>query len=125
MATTKPTPGPYEIPNEMRDFAEKSVEQARKAFDGFLEAAHRASGTLETQASTAQENARSIGGAAVSFAESNLTASFEFAQKLARARTLEEMVQLQAEFARSQIQTLTQQLTEIGSRAVNRPPRRN
>jgi hypothetical protein len=27
-------PNNYEIPSEMRDFAEKSVEQARKAIDG-------------------------------------------------------------------------------------------
>jgi hypothetical protein len=29
----------YEVPAEMRDFAEKSVEQARKAMDGFIGAA--------------------------------------------------------------------------------------
>ena len=27
---------PYEVPTEMREFAERSVEQARKAFDGFM-----------------------------------------------------------------------------------------
>ena len=26
---------PYEIPSEMREMAERSVEQARKAFEGF------------------------------------------------------------------------------------------
>ncbi len=35
------TPGVYEIPQEMREFADKSVEQARKAFDGFVGAAQR------------------------------------------------------------------------------------
>ncbi|HKH35041.1 MAG TPA: phasin, partial [Beijerinckiaceae bacterium] len=29
----------YEVPPEMREFAEKSVEQARKAIDGFIGAA--------------------------------------------------------------------------------------
>ena len=33
---------PYEIPAEMRDFAEKSVEQARKAVEGFFGAAQKA-----------------------------------------------------------------------------------
>ena len=36
------TPISYEIPTEMRDFAEKSVEQAKKAFDGFVGAAGKA-----------------------------------------------------------------------------------
>src|SRR6188472_3119988 len=31
----------YEIPGEMRDFAEKSVEQARKAIDGFMGAVQK------------------------------------------------------------------------------------
>jgi len=32
----------FEVPPEMRDFAEKSVEQARQAFDGFISAAQQA-----------------------------------------------------------------------------------
>ena len=39
-----------EIPPEMRAFAEKSVEQARQAFDGFMSAAHHALSTFECQA---------------------------------------------------------------------------
>src|SRR5215211_614419 len=40
-------PTDYEIPAEMRDFAEKSVDQAKKAFDGFMTAAYKAAGTME------------------------------------------------------------------------------
>jgi S-adenosylmethionine:diacylglycerol 3-amino-3-carboxypropyl transferase len=32
----------FEVPPEMRAFAEKSVEQARQAFDGFISAELRA-----------------------------------------------------------------------------------
>ena len=115
MASGASTQGGYEIPNEMRDFAEKSVEQARKAFDGFMEAAQKTSTSLETQTATAHENVRVVGGAAVSYAEANMAASFAFAQKLVRARTLEEMVALQAEFAKAQIETLTKQVSEMGA----------
>ena len=34
----------FAIPNEMRAFAEQSVAQARKAFDGFIQAANQADG---------------------------------------------------------------------------------
>ncbi len=37
----------FEIPPEMRALAEKSVEQARQAFDGFISAAHRAVSAFE------------------------------------------------------------------------------
>jgi hypothetical protein len=33
---------PYEIPAEIRDLTAKSVEDARKAFESFIEAAHKA-----------------------------------------------------------------------------------
>ena len=33
---------PYEIPAEIRDLTAKSVEEARKAFESFIEAAHKA-----------------------------------------------------------------------------------
>lgn len=103
----------YEIPNEMRDFAEKSVEQARKAFDGFMDAAHKAATTVESQAASAQTSARATADSAVSYAEANVAASFAFAQKLLRAKTMEEMMTIQAEFARSQIDTLTKQMSEM------------
>ena len=34
-----PSPAPFEIPAEMRAFAERSFEQAKLAFDKFMEAA--------------------------------------------------------------------------------------
>jgi hypothetical protein len=37
----------YEVPGEMRDFAEKSVDQARKAFDSFIGAARRTADTVQ------------------------------------------------------------------------------
>lgn len=113
--STPPNPGSYEIPNEMRDFAEKSVEQARKAFDGFLDAAYKASNALETQTTTAQDNMRAVSGAAVSFAEQNMAASFNYAQKLVRAGSVEEVLKIQTEFAKGQIETLTKQVQEMGA----------
>lgn len=107
--------GGYEIPAEMRDFAEKSVEQARRAFDGFLDAAYKASATFETQATSTQDNMRAVAGAAVSFAEQNLSAGFTYAQRLARAGSVEEVLKIQAEFAKAQIETLTRQVNEMAA----------
>ncbi len=113
--STPPNPGSYEIPSEMRDFAEKSVDQARKAFDSFLDAAYKASNAIETQATSAQDNMRNVAGAAVSFAEQNMAASFNYAQKLVRAGTVEEVLKIQTEFAKAQIETLTKQVQEMGA----------
>lgn len=120
MATGPNTPGGYEIPSEMRDFAEKSVEQARKAFEGFLDAAYKASNAMETQASSAKDNMRAVAGAAVNYAEQNMSASFNYAQRLVRASTIEEVLKIQSEFAKSQIETLNKQMQEMTAVAGRR-----
>lgn len=115
MSNGRKTPGTYEIPTEMRDFADQSVEQARKAFEGFVDAAYKASSALENQATSAQDNLRTVAGAAVSFAEQNMTASFTYAQRLVRAGTVEEVLKIQTEFARGQIEALTKQVSEMSA----------
>ena len=42
-------PWNFDVPTQMRQFAEQSVEQAKKAMDGFLTAAQKTAATLETR----------------------------------------------------------------------------
>jgi phasin len=106
----------FEIPSEMRAFAEKSVEQAKQAFDGFISAAHQAVSAIEGQAETARKGATQITEKAMSFAEQNVARSFEFAQQLVRAKDVQE-VKLQAEYVRTQLQVFTDQARELGETA--------
>ena len=82
----------FDVPPEMRAFAEKSVEQARQAFDGFISAAHQAKSAFEGQAETARKGARDVTEKAMTFAERNITSAFEFAQELVRARGVEDVL---------------------------------
>jgi len=109
-----PTPN-YQIPAEMRDFAEKSVEQARKAVDSFLSAARRTFDTLESSANTAQASAKDMTQKTLNYAEQNLSAAFDHAQRLVRAKDVQEAVQLQSDFVRSQFAALQSQMRDIGS----------
>ncbi|HYS48676.1 MAG TPA: phasin family protein [Xanthobacteraceae bacterium] len=108
----------FEIPAEMRNMAEKSVEQAKKAFDGFIAAAQQAVAQVEGQAAAAQAGATDMRRKAMSFAEQNVATSFEFAQKLAQARNVEEVVRLQTEFVQAQMRTLAEQAKELGASAA-------
>lgn len=109
--------GNFEIPAEMRNVAEQSVVQARQAFDGFMSAAQKAVSKFEEQTAAAQGNAKHAGDKIMGFAEQNVATSFEFAQRLVRARDLEEMMRLQTEFMRSQMEILTEQAKELGQAA--------
>ena len=111
------TPG-FEIPLEMRAIAEKSVDQAKKAFESYMDAAAKAVNAAESSAGTMQESAREMGRKALGFAEDNVSASFEFAEKLVRARDPQEVMRLQAEFAQAQMRVLSEQAKALGESAA-------
>ncbi len=108
----------FQIPAEMRQMAEQSVEQARKAFDDFIAATQQAVlGTFEGQAAAAQTGVRDLGKTAMTFAEQNVANSFEFAHKLVRAKDVHEIVGLHSEFIRAQMEALSNQAKELGEAA--------
>ncbi len=108
----------FEIPAEMRAFAEKSVEQARKAFDTFAAAAQQAVATAETQAKGAHSSVKETGELAMRFAERNIASSFDFAQRLVQAKDPQEVMALHAEYTKAQIAALTEQAKELGEKAT-------
>jgi phasin len=108
----------FEIPADMRALAEKSVEQAKQAFDVFISAAQHAVSTAENQAASAQAGAKEVGELAMGFAERNIASSFEFARKLLLAKDPNDVMALHAEYVSKQIAVLTEQGKELSSRAA-------
>jgi phasin len=104
----------FQIPPEMRAIAEKSVEQAKQAVEGFISAAQRTASALEGQAETARKGAKDVSGKAMGFVEQNVATSFDFAQKLVRAKDVQEMLELQASYIKTQMQALSEQAKELG-----------
>ena len=113
-AFTTKTPTNLEIPGEMRDFADRSVEQARKAVDGMLNSAQKAGSMAETSARLLHENATHLTSRAMQHAQANIRAAFDLAQALAHAKTLDEVASLQGNFIKAQIESLQAQASEIG-----------
>ncbi|MFL6798911.1 MAG: phasin [Xanthobacteraceae bacterium] len=107
----------FEVPQEMRTFAEKSVQQARQAFDGFITAAHQAVNAVEGQTDTARKSAKDVTEKALGFAEQNITSAFELAQQMVRAKDVQEVLRLQGEFFNRQMQVLSEQARDLGATA--------
>ncbi len=107
----------FEVTPEMRAFAEKSVEQAKKAMDGFIAAARHAAVTAETQAKAAGGKAKEAGDLAMRYAERNIDSSFEFAQSLVRAKDLQEVLRLQSDYLTKQMTALQEQAKDLGQKA--------
>ena len=84
-----------EVPAELRDLAEKTIDQAEKAFGMFFDAAAKSMTTMPTPGSE-------ISKQALNFTEQNMKAAFEHARKLVHATDLQEAMRIQSEFLRSQ-----------------------
>jgi phasin len=108
----------FEVPTQMRQLAEQSLEQARKAVDGFMTQAQKTVTTAEAQANAAQSNVKDMGQKAMGFAEQNIANSFEFAQKLVRAKDIQEVMALQQEYLQSQMKAMSAQAKDLGSSAA-------
>lgn len=104
----------FDIPPEMRAFTEKTVEQARQAFEGFMSAARHTVGSMEDRAELARKSAKDVGQAAMAFAERNIASSFDHAQRLVRARSVDEMLKLHADHVKTQMQSLAEQAKTLG-----------
>ncbi|MCG2642577.1 MULTISPECIES: phasin family protein [Bradyrhizobium] len=106
--------GHFEIPPEMRNMAESSFKQARDAFEKLLANAEAAAGTMEERGASMRAGAKDIGARALAFAETNVQASLSYAQSLAHARDLTEVMRLHGDYVQSQMKTLAEQAGEIG-----------
>jgi phasin len=100
-----------EIPSQIRDSAEKSVDQARTAFLSFIDAAQKVTGTTQALPSGATEAMQK----AKSFAEDNVKAALDLAQKLVHAKDLQEIVALQTAFATSQFAAIQTQANDLAA----------
>jgi phasin len=96
---------PVDIPNVVRDIAERSVERARKAFESFLALARRVA-EAAVDALHASSPMKSVGAHMLDYAEQNVNAEFELATKLVRAKDPPEAFALESEYLKPQLVAL-------------------
>jgi hypothetical protein len=114
----------FDIPDQMRQAADASVQQAKKAVEQFMDATQRAVAKAEGSTKLMPEGVVNVNLQVLAFVGENLAASFDLAQSLVRARTLEEVAALQQEFIRRQSTAVVEQEVSLGemvSRATLSP----
>lgn len=105
---------PFDIPDHMRDAADKSVDQAKKAFDDFMDATQKAVARAEGSANSLREGAADANRQALAYLEENIAASFDLAQRLVKARSVEEVAVIQQEYIQRQMRGLAEQGRSLG-----------
>ena len=111
----------FEIPNSLREFAERSLDQTRDAYGKFRDAMQDTASVIEQSTTKAADTTTDMNLKAIDFAKSQLDASFDLTRKLLKTRDLSEAVELQVEFARKQVESYNAQakdMTEFASKAA-------
>ena len=101
--------------NDVRKMTEQSTEQVRTAFNSYLQFFQRA------VPGNVMGGGNELSNKILKYAERNVQNAFEFAQKLAQVKDVQELVKLQTEFIQSQMQAMTEQvkdLSETSTKAV-------
>jgi phasin len=116
MANTDPFSAsiiPFEVPEQMRAFAEKGVSQARDSYAKFKDVAETHNGTVEAVFTTASKGASEYSAKLLEFFKANTTSSLNFAQELLGVKSPSEAMELWTSHTKKQFETYTAQAKEL------------
>ena len=107
---------PFEVPEPIRELAEKNVAQARAAYGQFIDAMAQA---MEMWSRALPSNEVTAGfkvaqERAIRFAKQNAEACFALASELANAKNIQDMLAIQSRYAQTQMQAYALQAQELG-----------
>ena len=80
----------FQVPEEMRTMAERSVTQTRQALENYLHAARRTSEGMEQTSDKVQTGAKDMTQRTLSASEQNLRTTLDYAERFVRAKDLQE-----------------------------------
>ena len=103
----------FKIPSDVRDFADTNLGRARDVLGTLLGKARKGADTLQGMTQTAEIPAGVAFRRGLEFAEQNVAAAFEHAQKLVRAEDLQAAIKLQTDYAQTQSAALKAQAEEL------------
>jgi phasin len=96
-----------QVPPQVKELAEKTVEQAEKAFTAFIEAAHQLVERVPTPGTEISKKTLTI-------TEQNMKAGFDHARALLHATDLQHFMQLQSDYLKTQYTAVQAQMKQLG-----------
>jgi phasin len=124
MASTDPFSAsiiPFEVPEQVRAFAEKGVSQARDNYARFKDVAESNNSTMEAVFSSASKGASEYSAKLMEILKANTSASLDFAQELVAVKTPSEALELWTGHAKRQFEAFTawsKELTELSQKVA-------
>ena len=112
---------PFEVPEQMRAFAEKGVSQARDSYAKFKDVAETHNGTIEAVFASASKGASQYSAKLMEMMKANTTANLDFAQELIGVKSPSEALELWTAHAKKQFETFTafsKELAELSQKVA-------
>src|SRR6266436_8255443 len=116
MANTDPFSSsviPFEVPEQMRAFAEKGVSQARDSYAKFKDVAETNNGTVQAVISTVSKGASEYSAKLMEIMKASTTANLDYAQELIGVKTPSEAMELWTSHAKKQFEAFTAHTKEL------------
>jgi phasin len=104
---------PFQVPEQVRAFAEKGVSQAREGYAKFKDAAETHNSTVEAVFGSAAKGATQYSAKLLDIVKTNTGATLDFAQELVGVKSPSAAMELWAAFARKQVEAFTGQTKEL------------
>jgi phasin family protein len=95
----------------IQDTAEQTVELARGAMESYLDFFQKAMFATPWGQTDLNKKIQNYAG-------KNVASTFEFAQKLTKAKDLQELVHIQSEFMQTQLKALSEQAKDLSETAT-------
>ncbi|HEY3677416.1 MAG TPA: phasin [Bradyrhizobium sp.] len=104
---------PFEVPEQMRAFAEKGVSQARDNYAKFKDVAEAHNGTIEAVLSVYSNGAKEYSAKVMEMMKQTASANLDLAQALVSIKSPSEAMELWTSHARKQFEAFTAHTKEL------------
>jgi hypothetical protein len=100
---------------KMREMAQTTLDQAKDAVSKYMAESQKIREKTDSSVRASYSTAKEMNEKAVAFAEANITAGFELAQRLLKAKDPQEVGLVYQNHLKEQLEKMNAQFRELGS----------
>lgn len=107
-----------EMPESVRSIMKASIDQARKAFETFISASQQAMSNFEGPTNPATDGLKQLNEKIAEYTKMNADSNFRFALKLADAKQVNEVIEMQTTYVREMMESYAKQMEEMRAMTI-------
>jgi hypothetical protein len=107
---------------KMREMAQTTLDKAKDAVSKYMAESQKLRDKADSGVRATYSSVKEMNDKAAAYAEANVTAGFELAQRLLHAKDAQEMGSIYQNHLKEQMEKMTAQFRELGSAMTQPPP---